>query len=542
MAVQSLISSLAWTQLGGLAAALWLVYAVVLAVQRLYLSPIAHVPGPRLAALTQFYEFYYDIVLGGQYSFKLLRLHEEYGDVIRINPWEVHVLDPDFHNDLYGGASRPRDKWEFYAKQFGSPQSSLATIDHYHHKLRRSALNHFFSTQSVRNLQPVLEERVNALSDALVKYATTRKGEPLNIMYPFSAFSNDVINEYAFARCDHLIEQPDFGAEVTDNLLMGTHMGMLVKHINWALTLVNSLPESVSGRWVPGWGGFLKMKNDILHQIRDIKASENTEKWQLDASHPTIFHEMLGSKQLPPEEKTPQRLAQEGQILVQGGTLTSAWTLTMAAFHLLHRPSTLRKLRDELFAALPDPNEVVSLAKLENLPYLRAVVKEAFRHNIGTSGRLPRIAPDETLACRDRKSGKVWRFPPGTVVSMSPFHTVMSETEFPDALGFHPERWLGVKDGEGLDGRLHIFGGGTRICLGMALAQAELYLLLAKLFRRWGSGGTVGVTEDGDRRPGDVGVLKIYHSTPRDCQMAADYFVPIPYKGSKGLRFVFEAN
>lgn len=117
MAVQSLISSLAWTQLGGLAAALWLVYAVVLAVQRLYLSPIAHVPGPRLAALTQFYEFYYDIVLGGQYSFKLLRLHEEYGDVIRINPWEVHVLDPDFHNDLYGGASRPRDKWEFYAKQ-----------------------------------------------------------------------------------------------------------------------------------------------------------------------------------------------------------------------------------------------------------------------------------------------------------------------------------------------------------------------------------------------------------------------------------------
>lgn len=72
------------------------------------------------------------------------------------------------------------------------PESSLATIDHYHHKLRRSALNHFFSTQSVRNLQPVLEERVNALSDALVKYATTRKGEPLNIMYPFSAFSNGV--------------------------------------------------------------------------------------------------------------------------------------------------------------------------------------------------------------------------------------------------------------------------------------------------------------------------------------------------------------
>lgn len=33
---------------------------------------------------------------------------------------------------------------------------------------------------------------------------------------------------------------------------MGTHMGMFVKHVNWALTLVNSLPEGISGRWVPG--------------------------------------------------------------------------------------------------------------------------------------------------------------------------------------------------------------------------------------------------------------------------------------------------
>lgn len=139
------------------------------------------------------------------------------------------------------------------------------------------------------------------------------------------------------------------------------------------------------------------MKNDILGQIREIKASENTDKWELDVSHPTIFHEMLSSKLLPREEKTPVRLAQEGQILVQGGTLTSAWTLIMAAFHLLHRPATLRRLRDELFAAMPDPDEEVPLAKLENLQYLRAVAKEALRHNIGTSGRLPRIAPDETL-------------------------------------------------------------------------------------------------------------------------------------------------
>ncbi|KJZ75747.1 hypothetical protein HIM_04904 [Hirsutella minnesotensis 3608] len=542
MASGGLLGALTWTQIAGLALAAWVAYVLVLAIRRLWLSPIAHVPGPKLAALTQLYEFYYDIVLGGQFTFKLLRLHEKYGDIIRINPWEVHVLNPDFHADLCGGPTRPRDKWPFYAKQFGAPQSALATIDHHHHRLRRNVLNPFFSTQSVRKLQPILEERVDALLNALASYATARGQEPLNIMYPFSAFSNDVINEYAFARCNHLLERKDFGADVTNNLLMGTHMGMLVKHVNWALTLVSSLPESFSGRWIPGWEGFLKMKHDIQDQIREIQAFDDGHPRQLKNSHPTIFHTLIGSRELPPVEKTPARLAQEGQILVQGGTLTSAWTLTMATFHLLHRPSTLRKLRNELFTAIPDPNETVSLAKLESLPYLRAVVKEALRHNIGTSGRLPRIAPHEMLVCKDRKSGKIWRLPPGTVVSMSPYHTVMNEDVFPDALGFYPERWLGVKDGDGLDNRLHIFGGGTRICLGMALANAELYLLLAKLFRRWGSGGTFGVCTDGDRRPGDVGVLKIYESTPKDCQMASDYFVPIPYKGSKGLRFLLDMN
>ena len=49
------------------------------AVWRLYLSPVAHIPGPRLAALTFWSEFYYDVYLGGKYTWKLLDYHEKYG-------------------------------------------------------------------------------------------------------------------------------------------------------------------------------------------------------------------------------------------------------------------------------------------------------------------------------------------------------------------------------------------------------------------------------------------------------------------------------
>ena len=47
---------------------------------RLYWSPIAHIPGPKLAALTRLYELYYEIYQGGQYTFKIGELHNKYGE------------------------------------------------------------------------------------------------------------------------------------------------------------------------------------------------------------------------------------------------------------------------------------------------------------------------------------------------------------------------------------------------------------------------------------------------------------------------------
>ncbi len=63
---------------GAVIAAL-LLYYVGLAIYRLYLSPTAKFPGPKLAGVTLWYEFYYDVVCGGQYHKKIVELHEEYG-------------------------------------------------------------------------------------------------------------------------------------------------------------------------------------------------------------------------------------------------------------------------------------------------------------------------------------------------------------------------------------------------------------------------------------------------------------------------------
>jgi len=72
--------------------------------------------------------------------------------------------------------------------------------------------------------------------------------------------------------------------------------------------------------------------------------------------------------------------------------------------------------------------------------------------------------------------------PAGTVVCMTPLHILMNEHIFPDPQEFRPERWL---NDERLSRYLVAFSRGTRSCLGISLAWAELYLVLAKVFRKF---------------------------------------------------------
>jgi len=57
------------------------VYFVGLCVYRLYLSPLAAFPGPKLAALSNWYEFYYDVILQGSFTFHIRELHKQYGAI-----------------------------------------------------------------------------------------------------------------------------------------------------------------------------------------------------------------------------------------------------------------------------------------------------------------------------------------------------------------------------------------------------------------------------------------------------------------------------
>ncbi len=259
-------------------------------------------------------------------------------------------------------------------------------------------------------------------------------------------------------------------------------------------------------------------------QVKELMAQPVTDK--ISNCHATIFQEILDSK-LPAHEKTLGRLAQDGGSVVGAGTMSTAWAITVAIFYLLSQPETLTKLKSELIGALPIPGQGTRLPYLEQLPYLSAVIQEALRLSYGSSTRLQRISPDEVLTYVDPGTSEQWHIPAGTPVSMTALLIFQNPRIFPEPFTFRPERWI---ENPRLDRYQVAFSKGTLMCIGMNLVMAEMCLILAAVFRVYGSKEV--------RMEGDDGILELFETDLTDIECCIDGFVALPRRDTKGVRLL----
>ncbi|KAF2494452.1 oxoglutarate/iron-dependent oxygenase [Lophium mytilinum] len=511
------------------ATVLSIVYVLLLCFYRLYLSPASEVPGPILAKLTYWYEFYYDVTCGGQYVWKIRNMHEKYGSIIRINPEEVHIQDADYYDEVYTGATRKRDKWTFFTNSSGLPEAAFGTPGHDMHRMRRAAMNPYFSKSKVRSLQPRITEVLDKLMGRFRDFQESE--EPMVISLAYAALTNDIAMEYAFGRSDHRMDAPDFDPSFKIAGEIGAKLGHFIKQFPWILTLMKVLPDKAQTIAYSEMATYIKLNKDIIRHVSEIQSHRGDPKYE---NQTTIFHEILNSD-LPAREKTPARLWQDGQVTVIAGTLTTAAALSDITFYLLSQPAQLRKLKNELALAIPDPSRLPTLTALEQLPYLTAVIKEGLRTSSGISTRLQRIAhetliytatiPNTNPDKQPTQNQSVLR--PGIPLSMTGLLIHHSPTYFKDPAQFRPERWL---EDSGLDRYLVPFSRGTRQCVGINLAYAELYLALATVFRKYGSREVSG--------NGDVGWLELHDTTHGDIEIVGDGVTPLYREGSKGVMVV----
>ncbi|KAL8838651.1 MAG: hypothetical protein Q9170_002059 [Blastenia crenularia] len=227
---------------------------------------------------------------------------------------------------------------------------------------------------------------------------------------------------------------------------------------------------------------------EILFNALIVDMSNYVQKAQADKDNGldnsnTVFGALLESE-LPPAEKSLQRMTDEGFSLFAGGTETVSWALTVITYHLLNQPALLSKLTAEVHQAIYDsdvdstgPGEVPSWAALEKRPYLRAVIHEGLRLSYGLASRTSRVATGEDLLYQGEWIPKgsaalkkvEYMIARGYAVGMSSVITHHDESIFPDSHSFVPERWLdeGGQHRKQLDRSLLAFSKGSRSCIGI---------------------------------------------------------------------------
>ncbi|XP_044721523.1 cytochrome p450 domain-containing protein [Hirsutella rhossiliensis] len=243
----------------------------------------------------------------------------------------------------------------------------------------------------------------------------------------------------------------------------------------------------------------------------------------------TVFASLFKSD-LPPSEKTLQRMTDEGFSLFAAGTETVSWALAVTTYHLLTRPAMLERLTAEVSQVVDSSGELPSWTGLEKLPYLGAVIHEGLRLSYGLASRTSRIPTGEDLFYRGEWTPKgrqtsthvEYVIPRGFAIGMSSVITHHDESSFPDSHSFVPERWLDETNQhrKELDRSLLAFSKGSRGCIGINLAYCELYLLLAMLVVRV------------------FPHMKLHETTEADIAYDHDFFNPFPVGTSKGVRAI----
>lgn len=346
------------------------VYVLWLAIYRLWLSPIAHFPGPKLAALTMWYEFYYDSFLEGQYTFRIAEMHRKYGPIVRISPYELHIDDPEYYEVLYS-RDAPRNKSLHLTGMFGAPASSFGSVDYQRHRIRRQPMNPFFSQQRIRRLEPMLRGMVDKLCDGM--RAWKDRHSPLHVYHAFNAFTTDVVVEYTMGESFHYLDDPDFSPQWSKTIQAIVHAGIQFKQFRWIISLFELLPRWLVVSINPDLGPVIDQKIESMRLANLVIESQSSDAISKNdratATVPkgTLFHALLEST-LPPEEKAAGRLSQEVFTVIAAGGETTAKTLSTITFHLINNPEKLLKLREELNRL--DPDGTASLVEYEAMPYL----------------------------------------------------------------------------------------------------------------------------------------------------------------------------
>ncbi|PHH92133.1 hypothetical protein CDD83_8806 [Cordyceps sp. RAO-2017] len=438
-------------------------YTGCLLLYNVWLHPLSKYPGPFLWRAFRFP--FLSAFVRGRLPHEIKKLHEEYGDIVRLAPDELSFIDPAAWRDIYPkNFVRP---YEYKDQPPGKTASNLIACTETEHARFRRILAPAFSERHTAAQEPFVCSYVDKLVSKLderIEETSGRGSTDINAVEWINYLAFDVIGDLvwgsSFGCLDGLTSHPWIQAV---SQFKAATIVTSAKFYPWLYaTLMAITPSSA------------------LHEVMQMwRITEHKVRGRIAAGsdRPDIIGQLLASEKDPASESMiREEMEVNAMILVAAGSESVTTVLTGLLNYLLRNPDDLAAVTGEIRAAFSS-GDLIAGPKLKQLPILNATLNEGMRLCPTIPDAMRRNVPSGGATV----AGEM--LPAGTVVSVPPWAAYRSRRNFVEPERFLPARWLGNADSGTRDDKtaFNPFSLGPHNCPGQNLAWLELRLILAKL-------------------------------------------------------------
>lgn len=324
---------------------------------------------------------------------------------------------------------------------------------------------------------------------ALQSYGTTIQAIAQEVLHQFQPGQKIIARNAAQTLTLRVIMETVFGLRGGDHY--DAMAPLLTQMVDMTATPAKSMFlffRFLQQSWGP-WGKFERSREQldrlVYQELADRRAAERNGN---SGDHADIFSLLLAARDEDGNPMTDQELRDELMTLLFAGHETTATAIAWAMYWIHANPQCLRKLRAEL-DTLPDGTPPMELLKQ---PYLMAVCKESLRIYPVAIALFPRFVEASFVM-----GGHY--IPAGQAVMGSAYLVHHRQDLYPDSKTFRPDRFL---KRQFTATEFIPFGGGSRRCIGSALAMAELAISIST----WVKYGEFELKESGPIKPERRGV------------------------------------
>jgi len=320
-------------------------------------------------------------VQGKQHSI-IKKLHDEYGDVVRIAPNSLAYRAAPAWRDIYGHRKKGHQTFRkdpaLYAPTPNGVNAIITANDEQHTRMRR-LLTHAFSSKALGEQEGILHIYADMLIDKLRGVLGEEQSPVVDMVRWFNYTTFDLIGDLAFGEPFGCLAENRYHWWVL--IILDAVKASSYLKFFWFYPILLPLVTILVPRHL------MQKRTDSFNlSVEKVRRRLNSQTTRPDFTSYILKHSKNG------RGLTPSEIDANAAVFVLAGSETTAALLSGCVYYLLrHRDKHLR-LVSEIRGTFDKASDI-TLSAIAELPYLNAVLSETMRIYPPIPAMLPRVVP-----------------------------------------------------------------------------------------------------------------------------------------------------